>query len=148
MDTYFYYYLGEKIINKFQNSEIVLIRNLFNCLLRNFGHYFLFLCKYLNISEKLKFPGNFWQTVIPIIVIYFLKTCLIFIFRMTKDPKHLYRALEFYNFMNTGEFQSGARTPDYPYSLFEGLAGTACFLADLTDPNQAKFPFSDVLSVH
>ncbi|CAG9858056.1 unnamed protein product [Phyllotreta striolata] len=70
------------------------------------------------------------------------------LFRMTKDPKHLHRALEFYSFMNTGEFQMGARTPDYPYSLFEGLAGTACFLADLTQPAHAKFPFNDVLCVY
>lgn len=33
---------NNKQISKFRN----IIRNLFNCLLRNFGHYFLFLCKY------------------------------------------------------------------------------------------------------
>nr|XP_023019733.1 lanC-like protein 3 homolog [Leptinotarsa decemlineata] len=68
------------------------------------------------------------------------------LYRLTNDPKYLYRAIQFYKFLGTGEFQSGARTPDYPYSLYEGLAGTACYLADLTSPMQASFPFSDVFA--
>ncbi|VEN51820.1 unnamed protein product [Callosobruchus maculatus] len=68
-------------------------------------------------------------------------------FRLTGDVKYLYRAIEFYNFMNTSDFKNVARTPDYPYSLYEGLAGTACYVADLTHPNTAHFPFSDVFTV-
>ncbi|KAG5894961.1 hypothetical protein JTB14_023310 [Gonioctena quinquepunctata] len=68
------------------------------------------------------------------------------LYRLTNQPKYLYRAVQFYRFLGMGEFQSGARTPDYPYSLFEGLAGTACYLSDLTNPLGASFPFSDVFS--
>lgn len=46
--------------------------------------------------------------------------------------------------MESDEFKKNARVPDNPYSLYEGLAGTACFLADLTEPSQAAFPFTDV----
>lgn len=67
------------------------------------------------------------------------------LYRLTKgDHKYLYRAIRFYEFMNHQEFRSNARMPDHPYSLYEGLAGTACFLADLTYPFKAAFPFSDV----
>ncbi|XP_057654525.1 lanC-like protein 3 homolog [Diorhabda carinulata] len=70
------------------------------------------------------------------------------LYRLTQEPKYLHRALEFYNFMWSGDFQSGSRTPDYPYSLYEGLAGTTCFMADLTCPLQAKFPFYDIFCVY
>ena len=39
---------------------------------------------------------------------------------------------------------NGARAPDSPYSLYEGLAGTVCYLADLLEPTEAEFPFFDV----
>ncbi|CAH1991314.1 unnamed protein product [Acanthoscelides obtectus] len=68
-------------------------------------------------------------------------------FRLTGDVKYLYRALEFYNFMNSSDFKNAARTPDNPHSLYEGLAGTACYVADLTHPNTAHFPFSDVFTL-
>ncbi|CAH1169532.1 unnamed protein product [Phaedon cochleariae] len=66
------------------------------------------------------------------------------LYRLTREPKSLYRAIQFYKFLGTEEFQNGARTPDAPYSLYEGLAGTACFFADLTSPLHATFPFLDV----
>ena len=31
-------------------------------------------------------------------------------------------------------------------SLYEGTAGTACFLADVLNPDDAEFPFFDVFS--
>ncbi|KAJ8978929.1 hypothetical protein NQ317_002990 [Molorchus minor] len=69
------------------------------------------------------------------------------LYRLTKkDPKYLYRALRFFEFMESPEFQNEARVPDNPYSLYEGLAGTACFLADLTNPLEASFPFLDVFN--
>ncbi|VUZ42986.1 unnamed protein product [Hymenolepis diminuta] len=47
-------------------------------------------------------------------------------------------------FLHEEAFKRGARRPDNPYSLFEGLAGTACFLADLAGSvDQAAFPFMD-----
>ena len=46
--------------------------------------------------------------------------------------------------MFTDEFVDGARTPDRPYSLYEGWAGTVCYLTDLLRPYEAHFPFMDV----
>lgn len=35
--------------------------------------------------------------------------------------------------------------PDHPHSLYEGLAGAACFLADLVvDPSTAAFPLYEL----
>ncbi|XP_013776330.1 lanC-like protein 3 [Limulus polyphemus] len=65
------------------------------------------------------------------------------LYRLTADHKHLHRAQQFANFIFTEEF-SKARTPDCPYSLYEGLAGTACFLADLLQPDSSEFPFFDI----
>lgn len=36
--------------------------------------------------------------------------------------------------------EHGCRTPDTPFSLFEGMAGTIYFLADLLVPTKARFP--------
>lgn len=66
------------------------------------------------------------------------------LYRLTQDPKHWHRAAAFANFMKTDEFYENARRPDSPYSLYEGFAGTACFLADLHEPEKAYFPFQDV----
>ena len=66
------------------------------------------------------------------------------LYRLTGDKKHLHRALQFAAFMEEKEFRKEARVPDRPYSLYEGLAGTACFLADLLQPEKAEFPFFNV----
>jgi lantibiotic modifying enzyme len=66
------------------------------------------------------------------------------LYRLTENPKYLYRAVSFAKFLQTPQFANDARTPDYPFSLYEGIAGTACFLGDLMCPQQAVFPFSDV----
>ncbi len=66
------------------------------------------------------------------------------LYRLTSDDKHLHRALKFAEFMFTEEFKLRARRPDTPYSLYEGTAGTVCFLADLLRPQKAEFPFFDV----
>uniref|UniRef100_H2TCD2 Glutathione S-transferase LANCL1 n=2 Tax=Takifugu rubripes TaxID=31033 RepID=H2TCD2_TAKRU len=61
------------------------------------------------------------------------------LYRQTQDPKHLYRACVFADWcMNYGKH--GCRTPDTPFSLFEGMAGTIYFLADLLQPAKARFP--------
>lgn len=64
--------------------------------------------------------------------------------RLTQNPKYLYRGVNFAKFMQDEEFCKRARTPDYPFSLYEGVAGTACFLGDLLCPQKAGFPFSSV----
>jgi len=66
------------------------------------------------------------------------------LYRLTGDPKHLHRAHAFADFIFSPEFSQGARTPDSPYSLYEGQAGTVCYLVDLLKPDQAAFPFFDV----
>lgn len=66
--------------------------------------------------------------------------------RLTGDPKYLYRANAFMQFLTHSEFETRARTPDRPYSLYEGIAGTVCFLIDLLAPEEAHFPFMDVFS--
>ena len=68
----------------------------------------------------------------------------IILFRLTKDEKHLYRALKFADFLSAPQFLSNARTPDCPFSLYEGIAGTVCFLVDLLDVNNAEFMFSNI----
>ncbi|RNA44226.1 lanC 3 [Brachionus plicatilis] len=62
------------------------------------------------------------------------------LYRLTKDPKYLYRANKFAEFLSTKQFNDEARVPDSPFSLFEGLAGTVCFLSDLLNPQNAEFP--------
>ena len=66
------------------------------------------------------------------------------LYRLTSDEKHIHRALKFAEFTQSDEFKSKARRPDNPYSLYEGLAGTVCFLTDLLQPQRAEFPFFDV----
>ena len=66
------------------------------------------------------------------------------LYRLTNDVKYLYRALKFAEFLESGTFKTEARKPDSPYSLYEGLAGTVCFLVDLLNPNQAEFPFFNI----
>ncbi|XP_062865706.1 glutathione S-transferase LANCL1-like [Trichomycterus rosablanca] len=65
------------------------------------------------------------------------------LYRLTQEPRHLYRACMFADWcMNYGKH--GCRTPDTPFSLFEGMAGTIYFLADLLQPSMAKFPAFEV----
>ncbi|XP_053709072.1 glutathione S-transferase LANCL1 isoform X1 [Synchiropus splendidus] len=65
------------------------------------------------------------------------------LYRQTNDLKHLYRACMFADWcMNYG--QHGCRTPDTPFSLFEGMAGTIYFLADLLQPMDSRFPAFEV----
>ncbi|XP_076175627.1 lanC-like protein 2 isoform X2 [Ptiloglossa arizonensis] len=61
------------------------------------------------------------------------------LFQQTKDMKHLYRACRFADWcMDYGVHQT--RSPDRPFSLLEGLAGTIYFLIDMQNPLSAKFP--------
>jgi lantibiotic modifying enzyme len=66
------------------------------------------------------------------------------LYRITNDKKHIGRAIAFSEFMYTDQFKKSARQPDCPFSLYEGLAGTMCFLADLLEPKKSAFPFLDV----
>ncbi|XP_069472012.1 glutathione S-transferase LANCL1 isoform X3 [Ambystoma mexicanum] len=61
------------------------------------------------------------------------------LYNLTEDLKYLHRACMFADWcIDYGDH--GCRTPDTPFSLFEGMAGTIYFLADMLEPNKAKFP--------
>ncbi|KAK7110913.1 glutathione S-transferase LANCL1-like [Littorina saxatilis] len=61
------------------------------------------------------------------------------LFRLTQNQKHLYRACKFAEWcFDYGKH--GCRVPDTPFSLFEGMAGTVYFLADILNPLKARFP--------
>nr|ACO15057.1 LanC-like protein 1 [Caligus clemensi] len=61
-------------------------------------------------------------------------------YKSTKDPKHLYRALRFADWCSQLE-NSHCKTPDNPYSLFEGQAGNASFLHHIqANIQNAYFP--------
>jgi len=64
---------------------------------------------------------------------------LLCMYQVTGELSWLWRALKFAEWcLSYGEH--GCRTPDTPYSLFEGLAGTLYFLIDVLMPEGAKFP--------
>ncbi|XP_038045099.1 lanC-like protein 2 [Patiria miniata] len=64
---------------------------------------------------------------------------LLTLYQSTKDSKYLYQACKFAEWcLDYGKH--GCRTPDRPFSLFEGMAGTIYFLADLLNPETAQFP--------
>ncbi|XP_070506494.1 lanC-like protein 3 homolog [Chironomus tepperi] len=66
------------------------------------------------------------------------------LYRLTNDQKHLYRAQKFAEFLVDEEFLSEAREPDRPFSLFEGISGTICYLLDLLEPEHSEYPFMNV----
>lgn len=66
------------------------------------------------------------------------------LYRLTQNDMYLRRAEQFANFIFSDEFQAGARSPDSPFSLYEGLAGTVCFLNDVLQPSKAAFPFMEI----
>eukprot|EP00929_Paragymnodinium_shiwhaense_P060751 TRINITY_DN30325_c0_g1_i1.p1 TRINITY_DN30325_c0_g1~~TRINITY_DN30325_c0_g1_i1.p1 ORF type:complete len:437 (-),score=54.68 TRINITY_DN30325_c0_g1_i1:87-1397(-) len=67
--------------------------------------------------------------------------------RTTKDQSWLLRAHYFAERLHAQDPNAAAqRRPDNPYSLFEGSAGTVCFLMELrgASPAGARLPFFDV----
>lgn len=67
-------------------------------------------------------------------------------YRLTNQPKYLYFALKFMEFLTSPSFLQYAIVPDCPFSLYEGIAGTVCYLIDLLSPEHASFPFMDVFA--
>lgn len=67
--------------------------------------------------------------------------CFLIMYRQTGEAIYLHRAYQFARFLDNELFRQEARTPDRPYSLYEGLAGAVCFLCDLLEPERASFPF-------
>ncbi|BES93910.1 LanC-like protein 3 homolog [Nesidiocoris tenuis] len=67
----------------------------------------------------------------------------LYLYKTTKNPKYHYRANEFANFLYTDDFKK-SNIPDAPHSLYEGYAGTMCYLADVMEPETAAFPFFEI----
>lgn len=67
-------------------------------------------------------------------------------YRLTNEPRYLYFAVKFMDFLTNPLFLQYANVPDCPFSLYEGVAGTVCFLIDLLSPRNASFPFMDVFA--
>ncbi|CAJ0572591.1 unnamed protein product, partial [Mesorhabditis spiculigera] len=63
----------------------------------------------------------------------------------TQDQKWLDRARCFALLMMDDEIRHQQRTPDSPYSLYEGWAGALCLLVDLHAPDQAQFPLFPIV---
>uniref|UniRef100_A0A183BJN0 LanC-like protein 3 n=1 Tax=Globodera pallida TaxID=36090 RepID=A0A183BJN0_GLOPA len=62
------------------------------------------------------------------------------LYRLTRKEQYLEKAKAFAFAMLVPSFENLARTPDSPWSLFEGWSGALCFLADLLEPAGAQFP--------
>ncbi|XP_054169253.1 glutathione S-transferase LANCL1-like [Oppia nitens] len=61
------------------------------------------------------------------------------LYQLTNDVKYYYRAVKFG--LWCGRYgEHGCRTPDRPFSLFEGMAGTIYYLSDLLKPEESLFP--------
>lgn len=63
--------------------------------------------------------------------------------RLTAEPVWLVRACQFAHAIRSEAVRGMSRTPDRPWSLFEGRAGALAFFAALCedDPAAARFPF-------
>lgn len=60
-------------------------------------------------------------------------------FQLTGEPKYLHRAAKFCEWcFDYG--QHNCRIADRPLSLFEGMAGTIYFMADMLQPDKSAFP--------
>uniref|UniRef100_A0AAF5PHE5 LanC-like protein 3 n=1 Tax=Wuchereria bancrofti TaxID=6293 RepID=A0AAF5PHE5_WUCBA len=60
--------------------------------------------------------------------------------RLTNEQRYLDCALCIAKAFCSKDFRGKARTPDRPYSLFEGISGALCFICDLLEPDKAQFP--------
>lgn len=65
------------------------------------------------------------------------------LYKQTGNPTYLHRAMKFAEWcFDYG--QHDCRIPDHPFSLFEGMAGTVYFLADMLEPKSSKFPAFEI----
>ncbi|CAH1428627.1 unnamed protein product [Lactuca virosa] len=70
------------------------------------------------------------------------------LYRLTGDIKFLYRAKAFATFLyhksQTLITQGSMHGGDRPFSLFEGIGGTAYLFLDMVDPSMARFPAYEI----
>ena len=66
------------------------------------------------------------------------------LYRLTEEPIYIERAKAFASFLyhNASELMNAGDScgADHAYSLFLGIAGTACLFYDLLCPERSKFP--------
>uniref|UniRef100_A0A0N5ALL8 LanC-like protein 3 n=1 Tax=Syphacia muris TaxID=451379 RepID=A0A0N5ALL8_9BILA len=62
------------------------------------------------------------------------------LYRLTQQERFLHYARCFALIFCSSNFKRNARTPDSPLSLYEGIAGSLCYLCDLAEPINAQFP--------
>ena len=67
------------------------------------------------------------------------------LYQLTGDTNYLWKAIKFAEWCLDRD-NHDCRVPDRPFSLFEGLAGTAYFLADMLEPDKARFPAFQLVS--
>lgn len=65
------------------------------------------------------------------------------LYRLTHNQLYLHRSTKFIEFLTHITFTQHAKIPDCPFSLYEGTAGTVCYLIDCLHPETAAFPFMD-----
>eukprot|EP01006_Ploeotia_vitrea_P016640 TRINITY_DN47406_c0_g1_i1.p1 TRINITY_DN47406_c0_g1~~TRINITY_DN47406_c0_g1_i1.p1 ORF type:complete len:937 (-),score=60.40 TRINITY_DN47406_c0_g1_i1:72-2882(-) len=112
-------------------------------------------CRYYNVSRAL--CRKLWEVGI---LLKGLGLChgvcgnaypFLTMWRLTREHKYLYYALQFWKVGQTAEYKQAVRNttdpqrviggiPDSPFSLMEGIAGVACFCADLLLPDFSHFP--------
>jgi len=61
------------------------------------------------------------------------------LYQLTGEEKYVFRAVKFGQWC-CAYGEHGCRTPDRPFSMFEGLAGTLYYLTDLLQPKNSRFP--------
>ncbi len=69
--------------------------------------------------------------------------CFLTLYRLTRDFAWLLRAHGFASLLPRLEGQYPGE-PDRPLSLYEGIAGTMCFVEDLRTPEEARFPLFEI----
>lgn len=61
------------------------------------------------------------------------------LYKVTTDPKHLHRALQFVQFMSS-ERAKALQSKSHDYTLMDGLAGTAILYKQMQEPIDANMP--------
>lgn len=72
--------------------------------------------------------------------------CFLILYRATGNDIYLFRARQFALSAEDPQVEKYQRTPDHPWSLFEGLAGLMCLYTDLVvgQPEMAVFPAVEI----
>lgn len=73
--------------------------------------------------------------------------CLLMSYQLTKDTIYLRRAEQFLRLLESDQYARYMAEADFPFSLFEGVGGAACYAADMATPEgiaSGSLPFFEV----